>query len=283
MNTRNIVLRVLTSVVALSCLILIWTILPNIGMISLVSLITLALVLEYYKLLLTKKSLIIFLSSLTFLSYAFFLKFDELIIIFLLFFTVSFWALHKQNKSTILQGMGLGIVSIFYIAWPSSLFLKLFLSQVENSFYIAIKPPTIFETSHQFLIFCLLVVFSGDIFSWLGGSILKGKKWRVFISPGKTWSGFFCGLILSGLVALISFYILQAKETNGLKTPLFLFLMGFLSFLVAQTGDLFISVLKRNAQVKDSGSLLPGHGGILDLLDGFLLAFPFLYFICSLF
>ena len=155
----------------------------------------------------------------------------------------------KKEKISIIKSIFISFIGLLYILSPV-LFLDLYY-----------KNPL-------FILICLCIVFSGDIFAYLGGSILGGKKWLPIISPGKTWSGLFSGLFISGLVCSLCFYL------NGYKNFLGFFLIGFFVFFVAQTGDVFISLLKRQAEVKDTGSLLPGHGGLLDRLDGFLVALP---------
>jgi phosphatidate cytidylyltransferase len=108
----------------------------------------------------------------------------------------------------------------------------------------------------------MLVTWSTDSFAYFAGRSIGGPKLAPRISPSKTWSGLIGGLIGAELVGALAAYWL------GLGIP-FLYIGGLMG-LIAQAGDLFESWLKRRAGVKDSGSLLPGHGGVLDRLDGFL-------------
>ena len=119
----------------------------------------------------------------------------------------------------------------------------------------------------------MVYLFSICIFSDIGGlifgKIFKGKK-LTKISPNKTISGSIGSFILSLALAPIFYFLLNDKFLNLLDLVL---LSIFVSFL-CQIGDLFISFLKRKANVKDTSNLLPGHGGILDRIDGILLGVP---------
>ncbi|MDE0119525.1 MAG: phosphatidate cytidylyltransferase [Bdellovibrionales bacterium] len=218
------------------------------------------------------------LSSLFFYCFYFFKKQNvlELFFIFLfLFFVFVFWILHKKKREQIFHGLCFSLVGWLYIVLPSVLFLDMFLHQKTNTW-----------------ILFLCVVFLGDIFAYLGGQLRGSKKWAPALSPGKTWFGLFCGLLASGIGAVVlSFYIdiYDGQHASRFGTEIFdfpfsffLFIFGAVLFFIAQTGDLFVSLLKRQAGVKNSGCLLPGHGGLLDRLDGLLLALPFVYFITQL-
>lgn len=108
----------------------------------------------------------------------------------------------------------------------------------------------------------MIVTWSTDTFAYFAGRSIGGPKLAPRISPSKTWSGLIGGLVGAELLgALVAWWL-------DLGSP-FLYI-GALMGLIAQAGDLFESWLKRRADVKDSGTLLPGHGGVLDRLDGFL-------------
>ena len=108
----------------------------------------------------------------------------------------------------------------------------------------------------------MIVTWSTDTFAYFAGRSIGGPKLAPRISPSKTWSGLIGGLIGAELLGALVAYWLQ------LGSP-FLYIGGFMG-LISQAGDLFESWLKRRAGVKDSGTILPGHGGALDRLDGFL-------------
>jgi|MDTC01.3.fsa_nt_gb phosphatidate cytidylyltransferase len=117
------------------------------------------------------------------------------------------------------------------------------------------------------IILTILICIATDIGGLTFGKIFKGKK-LTSISPNKTISGALGSFIFSILI-LIIFYFAGIIEMN-LKILVF-FLM---TSLFSQLGDIFISFLKRNAKVKNTGNLLPGHGGLLDRVDGILLGVP---------
>lgn len=254
----------------------------------LISVLTIVLSWEYYKLVFYKPSQLLlrwFFIFLSFLSYLFvcffckdipFLIFMFLILIFMLInlaFVSCFWLFVIFNKFCRRKNVQNQDVIILDTDAP-----KKDKNIVKSVFFILIGLLYIFSPalflyayyiSPLYILIYLCIVFSGDIFAYLGGSLLGGKKWVPLISPGKTWSGLTSGLLVSGFICLLCFYL------KGYKNLPVYFLFGFFIFFIAQTGDLFISFLKRKAEVKDTGILLPGHGGLLDRLDGFLIALPF--------
>jgi len=119
----------------------------------------------------------------------------------------------------------------------------------------------------QLVFWLVIVVVATDVFAYLTGRSIGGPKLAPRISPGKTWSGLAGGaagaLILGGAFAFMVGW-------GWLQGGLFALILA----LVAQSGDLFESFIKRRAGVKDSGHLIPGHGGLLDRLDGYLFAVP---------
>lgn len=111
----------------------------------------------------------------------------------------------------------------------------------------------------------VLVVCITDIIAYFVGRKVRGKKLSSNISPQKTWSGFLGGILAGALIGLFSGEIL-------VPTPL-MFGSGLIA-LAAQFGDLLESYLKRVFSVKDSGKIIPGHGGVLDRIDGFIINAP---------
>lgn len=120
------------------------------------------------------------------------------------------------------------------------------------------------------------VTWFADIFAFATGSLLKGPKLWPRYSPNKTWSGFFGGLVAAslgavGIQALSQSQALPALPDLNLAWPVAA-VIGLLGGLATMAGDLWESMLKRRFGVKDSGDLIPGHGGMLDRVDGLMFA-----------
>jgi phosphatidate cytidylyltransferase len=126
----------------------------------------------------------------------------------------------------------------------------------------ALRGSLLFGLSSVLWIFA--VVWGTDICAYFGGRLLGGPKLWPSISPSKTWSGFASGVIGGALAGL-------AVAPAPAHTPLLL-TFGLATGTIAQIGDLFESALKRRFGVKDTSALIPGHGGVMDRLDGFIAA-----------
>ena len=119
------------------------------------------------------------------------------------------------------------------------------------------------------MIFSLLCTcIASDVGGYIFGKVFKGPK-LTKISPNKTISGAVGSLIFSGFV----FSFLIFFFTN--KFNFFILMIGIVTSVFCQLGDLFFSYLKRKSKIKDTGNFLPGHGGVLDRIDGILLGIPF--------
>ena len=114
----------------------------------------------------------------------------------------------------------------------------------------------------QLTFWILLVTWATDIFAYFAGRAVGGPKLAPRVSPNKTWSGLVGGAVGAGVVGWIAGYYLQLDAV-------FLYI-GAPMGLIAQLGDLYESSVKRRLGIKDSGRILPGHGGLLDRLDGLL-------------
>ena len=183
-------------------------------------------------------------------------------------FLISSYEWIKMNKKDIIKIMG-----VFYLFF---------------AFYMAYLLRE--ELSIEIFIFILVICISTDLGGYLFGKIFKGPK-LTKISPKKTYSGVIGGFILSLIATLIylkfkpfdiesylNFSILIANYSAP-NNMFFLFIL-FLS-LISQVGDLIISYFKRLAKVKDTGSLLPGHGGLLDRIDGIIFVIPISYLLLT--
>ena len=121
-------------------------------------------------------------------------------------------------------------------------------------------------------ILLLVVTWSADIAAFAVGSVLKGPKLWPRISPNKTWSGFFGGLCAAMIGAIVVPLVSKALGSPMLLSAPAAALMGLVGGLATMGGDLLESILKRRFGVKDSGDLIPGHGGLLDRVDGLMFA-----------
>tara|TARA_B100000780_G_C20990225_1_gene395979 strand:+ start:121 stop:780 length:660 start_codon:yes stop_codon:yes gene_type:complete len=145
------------------------------------------------------------------------------------------------------------------------IFKAISLTYLSTIVFIIIK----YQTSYLsvFITYSVLVAIASDIGGLVIGKTLKGRK-LTSISPKKTISGSLGAFIFSLL--LIPFFI----DSLLINSFLLLFFITLVISLASQTGDLFISLLKRKAKVKDTSDILPGHGGFLDRIDGIIFAIP---------
>ena len=128
-----------------------------------------------------------------------------------------------------------------------------------------------------FFLYVISICFFTDIGGYIFGKTIGGKKLSK-ISPNKTMAGSVGSFILSiiPLIIVINFNYIDL-ELNPINI-----IFCLLISLISQIGDLFISLIKRKSKVKDTGNLLPGHGGFLDRMDGIIFAVPFSYFLLKL-
>ena len=128
-----------------------------------------------------------------------------------------------------------------------------------------------------FFLFIISICFFTDIGGYMFGKIIGGKKLSK-ISPNKTISG----TIGSFIFSIFPFIIILNFSYLDLEFNLTYIIFCLLISLVSQLGDLFVSFIKRKAEIKDTGNLLPGHGGVLDRVDGIIFAVPFSYLLLRL-
>lgn len=127
-----------------------------------------------------------------------------------------------------------------------------------------------FEPASYLVIFLTLLVWASDTGAFLVGKLVGGPKLAPSISPGKTWSGSIGGLLMTTIVVL-SFDYLACKI--NIHEHLQAMYIGIFVSVIVQLGDLGESAFKRFLEIKDSGRLIPGHGGIWDRLDGYIALF----------
>ena len=174
-----------------------------------------------------------------------------------IFFYTTSYEWFKMNKDNVFKIIG--IIYLFIVVY-SAYFLR-------ENFGIKI------------FIFIIIICIFTDIGGYIFGKLFKGPK-LIKISPNKTYAGMFGGFILAMIAGSIYkknifIYSYQIEDSKFLLTIL-------LISAISQIGDLIISYFKRLAKVKDTGKLLPGHGGLLDRVDGIIFAVPIFYLILSL-
>jgi phosphatidate cytidylyltransferase len=182
------------------------------------------------------------------------------------------WNGFRSPLVQVLPDTAQGLFGLIYIAYPLTL-LPLLWKQ---------------EDGPALVLFLMVCVWAGDIAALYIGRAFGKRKLAPRLSPGKTWVGSIASIAGSMLAAGIVIVIADTLTARGntllhISEPLWqsLLLAAILN-IAAQLGDLLESAIKRGAGVKDSGTMLPGHGGILDRIDALLLAAPVLWFILLL-
>ena len=122
------------------------------------------------------------------------------------------------------------------------------------------------KVSDEMLLGIIIIIWLFDTFSYIGGKVIGGIKLIPKISPGKTYSGFITGFLMT--IILIEL-LLMISENNYKLSIIYTFFIIIFSFI----GDVFVSLLKRYANIKDTGNIMPGHGGLLDRFDSFISVF----------
>ena len=174
-----------------------------------------------------------------------------LLIVIGFFVMVEFYRLIKKIFKK--QNNKIAILYLILIVYLSICFSQLYLFVTHN------------YNNKLIFIYLLLVCIMTDLGGYIFGKLFQGKK-LIKISPNKTYSGLIGSYILSNIV-FIYFYLKFNFSYSFI-------ILTFFVCSISQMGDLFISYFKRKAKVKDTGTLLPGHGGILDRIDGIIFALP---------
>ncbi len=169
-----------------------------------------------------------------------------------------FWLLLRPQREGAFIGWAWTMAGILYVGWLLSYFVALRLDGGRNWVFLA-----------------LLITFVSDSTSFFVGRAIGRIRLAPNISPGKTWEGAIAGVFGAIIVSLL--FILPSPLNLPLSYGQVIFL-GLLVSVFGQLGDLVESLLKRNMGVKDSGKLMPGHGGILDRLDSVVFAGVVVYY-----
>jgi phosphatidate cytidylyltransferase len=165
-------------------------------------------------------------------------------------------ALGSQNLAQVLPSISVSAAGLLFIVLP--------LSAVVRLHGVDMIGP-------KLLLFTLVLVWVGDSAAYFVGRSIGRRKMSPLISPNKTWAGAIANFLGALLVAVAFGY------WTGIP-PLHMLAMGAVGSVAGQVGDLFESAWKRSANVKDSGAILPGHGGMLDRIDALILAAPAVWY-----
>jgi phosphatidate cytidylyltransferase len=175
--------------------------------------------------------------------------------------------IREWDGLTVQEGLGWKLGGLLYVALPCA-------SLVWLRELIAADTH---EAGLKLVLYVMLVVWTTDIGAYFAGKRIGGRKLAPAISPGKTWAGLGGGMasatVIGGLCTVFTPYPASLAGCMGLAALL---------AVVAQSGDLYESWLKRRAGAKDSGALIPGHGGLLDRVDGLMFAVPLYAFLAYL-
>ena len=144
------------------------------------------------------------------------------------------------------------------------------------SFYTIFKIRNEFDRDYFHLLLVIIICMSTDIGGYLFGNVFKGPK-LTKISPKKTYSGVIGSFLLSIIFTNLFLDIYLDEKTFKFSKEMFIFILS-VSF-ISQSGDIFVSYFKRKSKIQDTGNIIPGHGGILDRIDGMIFAFPFSYLV----
>ncbi|EMK24693.1 phosphatidate cytidylyltransferase [Leptospira kirschneri] len=190
--------------------------------------------------------------------------FDPVPVAFLLLFIVTFTLqITRRPLDGAIFSVSSTFLGVFYVAVPLGHFLLL-LGMAQGIYYI---------------VFVSVVTFLTDAGAYFGGRWFGRHPAGLAISPKKTWEGYVTG-IFTAIGSVFIFNIIWEYSTGTLAAVrgLEVFLISAILSFVSVIGDLLESAMKRDAKIKDSGSLIPGHGGILDLADALLITIPVLYY-----
>ena len=182
--------------------------------------------------------------------------FLNLFILICLIISIYEWYMMKINK-------------IYYFMGVIFLFLSFF----------SVYRLTNYEVDYSHFIFILLICVSTDIGGYFFGKIFKGKK-LTKISPNKTYSGMFGSYILSYIISYIFLKFTNIFTYSSFSQISIIIFIFFISS-ISQIGDITISYFKRKSKVKNTGNIIPGHGGLIDRIDGMIFAFPLGYLILT--
>jgi len=183
----------------------------------------------------------------------------EAVLLVFVFGAVAIGLGTRRSLHDVLPGVAISSAGLLFVALPFSYIVRIY--EIEHM-------------GRELVLFTLALVWAGDIFAYFVGQALGRLPMAPALSPKKTWEGAFANVLGSLAVAIFFAKWMQVDAAALLIT-------AALANIAGQAGDLIESAYKRGAVVKDSSSLLPGHGGMLDRIDSLILASPVVWVVCQ--
>jgi phosphatidate cytidylyltransferase len=183
----------------------------------------------------------------------------ELVLLVFIFGAVSIGLATRRPLQDVLPAIAISSAGLLFVALPFSYLVRV--NEIDGASLAG------GHTGRQLVLFTLCLIWAGDVMAYFVGKSLGRMAMAPALSPKKTWEGAIANFVASLLVAVFFARWMQVDTVT-------LLLISGLANIAGQAGDLIESAYKRGAVVKDSGTLLPGHGGVLDRVDSLILAAP---------
>jgi phosphatidate cytidylyltransferase len=187
------------------------------------------------------------------------LLFSYWLVLGLILWALNILAILSFPRSQAYWGYPVVVAVVCFILLP------LFIQSLNHLYYLPNK-------GKELLVYLLFLIWASDIGAYLSGKLIGKHKLISQVSPGKSWEGVLGGVLLAMGVAVLGAFYFDPEN------KLYWFVLALYTVIISIFGDLFISILKRRCHLKDTGNLIPGHGGMLDRLDSLIAALPFFYF-----
>ncbi len=135
-----------------------------------------------------------------------------------------------------------------------------------------------FNDGFYYILILNIVIMINDTGAYFGGVLFGKHKTNFAVSPNKSWEGYFSGFLISIIAMIVCNEIFHSSNGASFFTLLEAACLGAFLSIIGHIGDLAESAIKRDSVIKDSGSIIPGHGGMWDVFDALIFALPFFYY-----
>ena len=191
---------------------------------------------------------------------------NESLNLFLVLYAASVWwlialvwvILYPKGSSLLRSALAVKLINGLFLLIPMA--ISLMALHLKSAFLV---------------LFLLVLIWAADIGAYFAGKFFGKNKLCPNVSPGKTLEGVYGGILLSQIITI--FYVYVSIQTPSIKAYFIFSFLALIVALISILGDLFESILKRIAEVKDSGNILPGHGGLLDRIDSLTSSAPIFF------